>query len=167
MGEPAAKPPRAPPGRRRAARLAAVQALYQLDLGGEEVETVILEFRTHRLTEGPAQAADPALFADLVRGAWRRRGELDRLLSQALVADWPIERLECVLRALLRAAVYELLVRHDIPPKVVINEYLEVAHAFFSEREPQLVNGVLDALAQRLRGERLSDDAHGNLADGG
>lgn len=166
-GAPETKKTPSAPGRRRAARLAAVQALYQLDLGGDEVEAVILEFHTHRLTKGPARAADPALFADLVRGTWRRQAEIDLLLSKVLVAGWPLERLESVLRALLRAAAYELLVRLDIPPKVVINEYLEVTHAFFNQREPQLVNGVLNALAGRLRGARFADGAHGEAADGG
>lgn len=142
-------------GRRTAARLAAVQALYQMELGGATAEAVIREFDRHRLgqeIDGARYAeADRALFADLVRGVSAERDELDRLLGTALSADWPVDRLEAVLRAVLRAGAYELLRRAEVPPRVVINEYVGVADAFFGDKETGLVNGVLDRLARTLR----------------
>lgn len=145
--------------RRSVARLAAVQALYQIELGGALPETVIAEFQKHRLgheVDGDHYGeADPALFADLVRGAVARRVDLDRAISGALTPDWPLERLEMVLRAILRAGTYELLARGDVPVRVIITEYLDIAHAFYAGKEPGLVNGVLDRLAHLLRPEDL------------
>jgi transcription antitermination protein NusB len=147
--------PRQGAGRRRsAARLAAVQALYQIELAGAPVETVIAEFSQNGLRNGEAARAgdvDEALFADLVRGASARREELDHYLGAALAPEWRVERLERVLRAILRAGAYELLARRDVPVPVVINEYLELGHAFFAGKEPGLVNGVLDRLAREMR----------------
>jgi transcription antitermination protein NusB len=141
--------------KRSAARLAAVQALYQIDLSGAEPAPVIAEFRKHRLgreIDGEQYAeADTALFANLVEGAVERQADLDAAISGALTPDWPLERLETVLRAILRAGAYELLVRGDVPARVVISEYLDIAHAFFAGKEPGLVNGVLDRLAHVLR----------------
>jgi transcription antitermination protein NusB len=153
-------PPRPPVGRRRtAARLAAVQALYQIELTRAPQASVIAEFRNHRLgreSEGDGLGeADDALFADLVAGTASRRDELDRRIVEALTPDWPLERLDVVLRAILRAGAYELLARLDVPARVVISEYLDIAHAFFSGKEPSLVNGVLDRLARTLRPEEL------------
>ncbi len=148
---------------RSAARLAAVQALYQIDLTAGTVDTVIGEFEEHRLgatIDGDSYtAADSSLFADLVKGVTQRREEVDALLSAGLSDDWTPKRLEAILRAILRAGIYELLVRADIPARVVINEYLDVAHAFFDGSEPALVNGVLDTLARRLRVGELSPGA--------
>ena len=158
-------PPKSPPGRlsgrrRSAARLAAVQALYQLDVNRTEltaanIDAVIREFFRHRFgQEGNGDYladVDRDLFVDIVRGATGRQEDLDKLVSTALTEDWPLQRLELVLRATLRAGAYELWVRGDVPARVVINEYLEVAHAFFSGKEPSLVNGVLDRLARNLR----------------
>ena len=149
-------------GRRRSvARLLAVQALYQIELnkieasGGAGVDAVIAEFVKHRLgqeIEGENYGeADRALFADIVRGASARQGELDGMISAALSEEWPLHRLETILRAILRAGAYELLGRADVPPRVVISEYLDVAHAFFAGKEPGMVNGVLDRLARVLR----------------
>jgi N utilization substance protein B len=151
-----------PAGRRRsAARLAAVQALYQIELSGAPVETVVAEFVKHRLgrdIDGDNYGeADGALFAGLVRGAWARRADLDGMLAAALTPDWPVERLEVILRAILRAGSYELLDRPDVPARVAISEYLDIAHAFFSGKEPGLVNGVLDRLARQLRAAELQD----------
>ncbi|HZD25026.1 MAG TPA: transcription antitermination factor NusB, partial [Alphaproteobacteria bacterium] len=100
---------------------------------------------------------DRDLFADVARGALRRRAQIDGLLGEALSPRWPINRLELILAAVLRCGAYELLLRPDVPARVIINEYLEVAHAFFSGDEPGLVNGVLDRLARRLRPEELHD----------
>jgi N utilization substance protein B len=154
-------------GRRRtAARLAAVQALYQIDLTNTSVETVVAEFVKHRLghdMDGENFGeVDNTLFADIVRGAMERRGDLDHMIGAALTPDWPLERLETVLRAILRAGTYELLARSDVPAPVVISEYLDVAHAFFSSKEPGLVNGVLDRLARTLRPDPLRGEDRGS-----
>jgi N utilization substance protein B len=145
--------------RRSVARLAAVQALYQIELSSGSPEAVIAEFQKHRLgreVDGDNYGeADPALFADLVRGTVARRADLDRAISGVLTPDWPLERLEMVLRAILRAGTYELMARSDVPARVVISEYLDIAHAFYAGKEPGLVNGVLDRLAHLLRPEDL------------
>ncbi len=155
--------PRAPsPGRRRtAARLAAVQALYQIELSGGTVDAVIAEFVKHRLgRDGEGEnfgEADQTLFADIVRGAMARRADLDGMIAAALAADWPLDRLEVILRSVLRVGAYELAARLDVPARVVISEYLDIAHAFFSGKEPGLVNGVLDRLARTLRSGEIQD----------
>jgi N utilization substance protein B len=149
-------------GRRRSvARLLAVQALYQIEInkvetsGAAAIDGVIAEFVKHRLgqeIEGENYGeADRALFADIVRGASSRQAELDGMISASLSDEWPLHRLETILRAILRAGAYELLGRADVPPRVVISEYLDVAHAFFAGKEPGMVNGVLDRLARVLR----------------
>lgn len=141
--------------RRRAARLAAVQALYELAVSGGDVEDIIIDYRNHRqgaTIEGNTFAAtDPDLFADVVRGAIRRRGEIERHIRAALTPSWPFERLETILKDVLICGVYELMLRPDVPARVIINEYLEVAHAFFAGEEPGLVNAVLDRIARGLR----------------
>ncbi len=141
--------------KRSVARLAAVQALYQIDLSGARPQTVIAEFQRHRLgreIDGEHYGeADPALFADIVTGTAERQADLDRAIAAVLTPDWPLERLETVLRAILRAGAYELLARPDVPARVAISEYLDIAHAFFAGKEPGLVNGVLDRLAHVLR----------------
>ena len=151
--------------RRSVARLAAVQALYQIDLSGAEPETVIGEFLRHRLgreIDGARYGkADPELFGDIVRGTVGRQAELDRAISAALTPEWPLERLETVLRAILRAGAYELLARGDVPAPVAISEYLDIAHAFFAGKEPGLVNGVLDRLAHVLRPGEVGGGKHG------
>jgi N utilization substance protein B len=164
-------PPRGGSGRRRSvARLAAVQALYQLELTeippwSAEVDKVVRDFARHRLgheNEGDDLGeADPALFADLVKGTCEHQEEIDRMLSSALSEEWPLRRLEAILRAILRAGAYELLARRDVPARVVISEYLDVAHAFFAGKEPGLVNGVLDRLARKLREEEMGRDRLG------
>lgn len=148
---------------RSAARLAAVQALYQIELTGISPNTVVAEFVEHRfnkVVDGLTyEKADPDLFSDLVRGASARRDEVDRLVGESLTAAWTVERLEKILRAILRLGAYELVARVDIPARVVITEYVDVANAFFDEGQPGLVNGVLDALARRLRNGELADSA--------
>jgi N utilization substance protein B len=159
-----AKPARATDsGRRRtASRLAAVQALYQIDLTGVSPASAVVEFTRHKLGgNAPDESfgeADEKLFAELVEGTAARRADIDRGIASALTPEWPLERLEVILRAILRAAVYELLARRDVPARVVISEYLDIAHAFFAGKEPGLVNGVLDRLARTLRPEGLRDD---------
>jgi N utilization substance protein B len=156
-------------GRRRsAARLAAVQALYQLELAGAPLETVIAEFihdGLRRDAEGGDLAdKDETLFDRLVRGTAARRDDVDALISGALTPDWPLERLESVLRAILRAGTFELLACPDVPAPVVISEYLELGHAFFAGKEPGLVNGVLDKLARELRQGEGAESHRGDPA---
>ena len=142
-----------PGSRRRRARLAAVQALYQIELTGALVPTTIAEFRHHRLSgdlDGvPMDDVDPEFFAELVAGVGQNRSELDRRIAGVLTPDWPLERLDTVLRAILRAGAFELCYRTDTPAKVAISEYMAVADSFFSGREPALVNGVLDRIARQ------------------
>jgi N utilization substance protein B len=149
-------------GPRRAARLAAVQALYQMELGGSNADQVIAEFDRHRLgkeIDGVVMGeADRKLFADLVRGVAVGVSDLDSMIAACLNEDWKVERLEAVLRAILRAAAYELSERHDVPPRVVITEYVDLTDAFFSGKEPGLVNGVLDCVARAIRPEDLGSD---------
>ena len=148
--------PRAGGRRRSVARLAAVQALYQLELNREaDPEGVVREFARHRLgheIDGDRYGdADPALFSDIVRGVKADLDRLDATISEALTEEWPLPRFDAVLRAILRAGAYEILHRRDVPPRVSINEYTTIAHAFFSGKEPGLANGVLDKLGRTLR----------------
>jgi N utilization substance protein B len=156
-------------GRRSAARLAAVQALYQIELCGAKPEAVIAEFVKHRLgreIDGDNYGeVDAELFADIVAGTAARGEALDRAISAALTPDWPLARLETVLRAILRAGAYELMARSDVPARVAISEYLDVAHAFFAGKEPGLVNGVLDRLAHELRPGDLAEGRDGPTAN--
>jgi len=142
-------------GSRSAARLGAVQALYQSELAQTAPSLVISEYMDHRLgkeMEGDRyKAADRAFFKDIVEGVSRRLPEVDEAIKAALPAKWPLDRLENLVRAILRCGAYEIMVRPDVPTPVIINEYMDVAHAFFAEGEPSFINGVLDTLARRLR----------------
>lgn len=142
-------------GSRSAARLGAVQALYQIDATGAGRDEVIDEYLTHRLgreIDGDLyKAADRAFFAEIVAGASDRLPELDALLAPVLNEEWPLGRLEAIMKAMLRAGIYELAARPDVPVKVVINEYVDIAHAFYAGREPGFVNGILDRIARQLR----------------
>jgi transcription antitermination protein NusB len=145
--------------KRSRARLAAVQALYQLDLSDAPAETVIAELRERGQDEEGLGDADDALFTDIVHGVVANRDQLDGLLKETLAPDWNLPRLEVVLRAVLRAGAYELLARLEVPARVVLNEYVDIAHAFFSGKEPKLVNGVLDRIGHRLRPGELHGEA--------
>ncbi len=147
-------------GRRTAARTMAVQALYQIEMSGADAADVIKEFRQHRLAEAGSgkDAPDAKLFAALVAAASTRREEIDALIVPALADDWKLERLDAVIRALLRAGVAELADFADTPARVIIDEYLHVAHSFFPARETGFVNGVLDRLARRLRSTEVGAD---------
>ena len=145
--------------RRSLARLAAVQALYQIDLSDAPLETVIAELQERGDDEEGFGEADDALFADIVRGVSANRDDLDAMLDEALAPDWTLARLEAVLRAVLRAGAYELMARLEIPARVVLNEYVDIAHAFFAGKEPKLVNGVLDRVGRRLRPDELHGEA--------
>ena len=143
---------------RAAARLAAVQALYQMETGGAGVDAVIREFVSCRLggdIEGEAlHEADAALFEDIVRGVVTGQRRIDRAIAQRLADNWKLERIDSTARGILRAAVYELGMRADIPYRVIIDEYVELARDFFGEgAEPSFINGVLDAVAHAARAE--------------
>jgi N utilization substance protein B len=135
---------------RRAARLAAVQALYQMELAGGGASEVAQEFIAHRFAELPA-APDEAFFVAIVEGVPAHQVEIDRAIAAALSAGWSLARVDSILRAILRAAVFELVARRDVPAKAAIDEYVAVAGAFFGGEEPGFVNGALDAIARRKR----------------
>jgi N utilization substance protein B len=157
--------PRPNAGRpRTGARVAAVQALFQSEAGGESAETVIDQFVRHRIgtlnsdagfEDGRVPQADVPLFSKIVRGAARDSEAIDAAISGHLSANWSMERLDPVLRALLRAAAAELWGSTDTPARVVINEYMDIAHGFFDGEEPRFANGVLDALARQMRGDEF------------
>ena len=140
---------------RSQARLAAVQALYQMDMAGTDLAEVIDEFTTHRIgelaEERTVAGADPGHFARILHGVVRRQKELDPVVDAQLASGWRLVRVDAILRAILRAGAFELMEETEVPVRVVISEYVEVAHAFFASDEPRVVNGVLDALARKLR----------------
>jgi N utilization substance protein B len=140
---------------RSAARLAAVQALYQLEMEGTAIAPLLHEFHQHRLgatIEGATYAeAEQSFFDDVVRGVEARRVEIDRLVTAKLAKGWVLERLDRPMRAILRAGTYELIARPDVPVASVINEYVDVAHAFYDKKESGFVNGLLDAVAKDAR----------------
>jgi N utilization substance protein B len=140
---------------RSAARLAAVQALYQKEMEGTPLPTLLHEFHQHRLgatiedvTYAPAE--EP-FFDDVVSGVDARREEIDALIVGRLAKGWALDRLDRPMRQILRAGTYELLARIDVPTATVISEYVDVAHAFYDKRESGFVNGLLDALAKVVR----------------
>ncbi len=171
--------PRPTGNRRSAARLAAVQALYEIDLVDAEPDVVLEGFLQKRWRTGgesgggdsggdseedgqapseedaPLTDPDPEWLGDLVHGVASGREELDGLIGLALSGEWTVDRLEALLRVILRAGAYELMNKPDIPAAVVISEYLDVAHAFFEDGETRLINGVLDHLARDLRAGEL------------
>lgn len=150
-----------PANQRGAARLAAVQALYQMDLGGTTLPEVLAEFESYRLgkeVDGEQyRNADPAYFRDIVTGVVRYQQALDPDIHTTLTGGWPLVRIDVTLRAILRAGAFELAHRRDVPARVVIAEYVDVARAFFEDEVPALVNGVLDALARQLRPAEFAD----------
>jgi len=137
------------------ARLAAVQALYQWEATSAKPQAVIKEFTDFRLGEVvddiALPPADLKLFTLVVTGAAANVSDLDDMISAVLTEDWTVERLEATLRAILRCGVFELAHREDVPPRVVIAEYVSVCDAFFGAKETGLVNGILDQLARQLR----------------
>lgn len=161
--EPAQQRRSRPANQRGASRLAAVQALYQMDVGGVSLEDVLAEFETWRLgreLDGVTyREADPAFFRDLVSGVVRDQRELDPRIQVAMMDGWPLTRLDVTLRAILRAATWELSGKKDVPAPVVISEYVDVAKAFFEKDEPRIVNGVLDKLAREIRPKEFAATA--------
>jgi transcription antitermination protein NusB len=141
--------------KRGAARLAAVQALYQMDLAGTGVNEIFAEFESHWLggeVEGAQyRPAEAAFFRDVVGGVVREQNSLDPQIDAALAHGWPLKRIEALLRAVLRAGAYELAFRRDIPARVVTSEYVDVAGSFVDQEETGMVNAVLDQLARQLR----------------
>jgi len=145
---------------RSAARLAAVQALYQHEMEGTPVARLIKEFHDHRLgatiEDARYHEAERDFFDDIVSGVDARRGDIDALITQRLAEGWSLERLDRPMRAILRAGAYELIARPDVPVASVITEYVDVAHAFFDKRESGFVNGLLDAIAKEARPARTA-----------
>jgi N utilization substance protein B len=141
--------------RRGAARLAAVQALYQMDIAGTGLNDILAEFESHwigREVEGAQYLpAEAAFFRDIVSGVLREQRSIDPLVDEALSRGWPLKRVEAILRAVLRAGCYELSHRSDIPARVIVSEYVDVAHAFVDKDETGMVNAVLDQLARDFR----------------
>ncbi len=141
---------------RSAARLAAVQALYQMEMETTPLAKLLHEFHQHRLGATIEDAtyadAEVAFFDDLVTGADARREEIDLAISGRLAKGWSLARLDKPMKAILRVGTYELIARPDVPTATVISEYIDVAHAFFDKRETGFVNGLLDAIAKSARG---------------
>ncbi|HVI28564.1 transcription antitermination factor NusB [Hansschlegelia sp.] len=141
--------------KRSAARLAAVQALYQMDLAGTPLPDTLAQFESHWLgqeVDGEEyKPAEAAFFRDLVTGVLKEQRALDPLIDKTLQAGWPLKRVEAIMRAILRAGSFELGKRKDVPVKVVITEYVDIAHAFFDRDEAGMVNAVLDAIARAVR----------------
>ena len=140
---------------RRSARLSAVQALYQMETSGSGAKAVVKEFRDHRFgyedEPGDYVETDEEFFENLVTGIVSIQDDVDKRISGVLKEGWKLSRLDATVRAILRAGGYELIARKDVPPAVVINEYVDVAHAFFESTEPGFVNATLDALAKQVR----------------
>ena len=140
---------------RSAARLAAVQALYQQEMEGTPLSRLLHEFHEHRLgatiEEAQYVEAEQSFFDDVVSGVDARRAEIDEVIASKLAEGWSLDRLDRPMRAILRAGTYELLARRDVPVASVISEYVDVAHAFYDKRESGFVNGLLDAIAKETR----------------
>jgi transcription antitermination protein NusB len=149
------------PSRRQAARLAAVQALYQWQEGGDEPAAIIEQFLNVRTGEagegGMRRDADKPLFKDVVEGTVSHKEELEKTVSAALAENWTWSRIDRLVRAILLAGTYELMHRRDVPPKVAINEYVSIAHAFYGQGEPTFVNSVLDRVARQERAAELAE----------
>ena len=145
--------------RRGAARLAAVQALYQMDIAGAGINDIFAEFESHWLgneVEGDTYLpAEAAFFRDVVSGVVRDQQKLDPLIDEALSKGWPLTRIEAILRAVLRAGAYELQHRKDVPGRVVVSEYVDVANAFVDREETGMVNAVLDQIGRQFRGDEF------------
>ncbi len=149
--------------KRTTARLAAVQALYQMDVAGTDLPATLAEFEAHRLgreIDGEQYAtADAGFFRDLVTGVVAEQRRIDQLVDRVLQASWPLTRIDLTLRAILRAGAYELLYRSDVPARAAISEYVDVAHGFYDDDGPRLVNGVLDTVAREARSGEVTPRA--------
>jgi N utilization substance protein B len=151
--------PSRPANQRGAARLAAVQALYQMDVGRQSLEDTLAQFSAHHLgreIEGDQYLpADADFFRQIVTGVIKSQLDIDPTVDNALNKGWPMARIDATLRAILRAATFELLRRKDIPTGVIITEYVDVARAFYEDDAPGLVNGVLDAIAKQANRDNM------------
>jgi len=149
------KHPVKPANQRGAARLAAVQALYQMDIAGSGVLEVVAEYEAHRLgqeVDGETYLkADASWFRSIVAGVVRDQTKIDPMIRGALQDDWSLSRMDSTVRAILRSGTFELIERKDVPIAVIVTEYVEIAQAFFTEDEPKLVNAVLDRIAKQVR----------------
>ncbi len=143
--------------RRAGARLAAVQAIYQMEQTEQSTLAVIADFMEDRLgldADGtPIEEADPDLFKSIVHGVVERQDEVDRAIMKRLADGWKIERLDATSRSILRACVFELVDNISLPPQILLDEYVSIAHAFFEGAEPKFINGLLDAVARDVRGK--------------
>ena len=152
-----------PANKRGTARLAAVQALYQMDIVGTGLLEIAAEYEAYRLgkeVDGTVyREADAQWFRAILSGVVEHQKEIDPVIGQSLTEDWPLSRLDSTLRAILRAGVYELMKRDDVPVAVIVSEYVDIAKAFYEEDEPKLVNAVLDRVSRRVRGEGRGKDA--------
>jgi len=146
---------RLPPAARSAARLGAVQALYQMDLAGTDVGEVLAQFSARAAGDdyeaGQCGEADYKFLKEIVDGVVHEQHTVDRAISELLVEDWPLPKLDTTVRAILRAGAYELMFMDRVPARVALNEYVELAHAFFEGEEARFINGVLDRLARARR----------------
>ena len=149
--------------KRGAARLAAVQALYQMDISDVRLSDVVEEYENLRIgqeVDGEEYLeADIGWFRGIVAGVVTEQKALDPMIHKTLPDDWPLARIHTLLRSVLRSGVFELMKRKDVPARVIISEYLDVAKAFFEEDEPKLINGVLDHIARELRPDEFKDKA--------
>jgi len=145
---------------RSAARLAVVQALYQMEVAGKGLNEIFAEFEAHwigREIEGEQyKPADRTFFREVLQGVLDDQGEIDRHIDKALAGGWPLQRIETVMRAVLRAGAYELRGRKDVPARVAIKEYVDVAGAFFGATESGMINAVLDRIAREARPGELA-----------
>lgn len=148
------------PNDRSGARLAVVQALYEMEISGKGVIEALAEFEAHwigREVDGVVHPpAEIAFFRDVLRGSVDEQRAIDPSLDRALAKGWPLRRVEAVLRAILRAGAYELMFRKDVPARAAISEYVDVAHSFYTGDEPGLVNAVLDRVARDVRADELA-----------
>jgi N utilization substance protein B len=148
---------------RSAARLAAVQALYQMEISGSPLPDTLAQFESHWLGQtvdgDEYKPAEAAFFRDLVGGVLKQQRTLDPLIDRTLAGGWPLKRVEAIMRAILRAGAFELGKRKDVPVKVVITEYVDIAHAFFERDEVGMINAVLDAIAREARPDEFAKRA--------
>jgi N utilization substance protein B len=146
--------------KRSAARLAAVQTLYEMELSGKGVLDAVADYEAHgmgrEIEEMEFKPADAGFFREIVSGVVEDQRLVDQKVDAALAKGWPLKRIEAVLRAILRAGAYELIRRPDVPARVAITEYVDVANAFYDGDEAGMVNGVLDTIARDVRGDELT-----------
>ncbi len=160
MADVVKKPPAKKANRRGAARLAAVQALYQMDIAGAGINDIFAEFESHWLgheVEGDTYLpAEAAFFRDVVSGVVRDQAKLDPVIDAELSKGWPLTRIDAILRAVMRAGAYELEHRKDVPGRVVVSEYVDIANAFVDRNETGMVNAVLDQIARQFRADEFT-----------